>query len=76
MVKNYSVVGVYPAGYARVDRPLLERTHAELLRLLETGAIDPLIRLEVPLEAAADAIRALADRKTVGKIVVHVRTGV
>jgi NADPH2:quinone reductase len=76
MVKNYSVVGVYPARYAQVDRPLLERTHAELLRLLETGAIDPLIRLEVPLEAAADAIRALADRKTVGKIVVHVRTGV
>ncbi len=72
MVKNYSVVGVYPARYAEVDRAFLERTHEELLELLETGAIAPLIRLEVTLEEAADAIRSLTDRKTVGKVVVRV----
>jgi NADPH2:quinone reductase len=76
MLKNYSVVGVYPAGYAQRDRPFLERTLAELLRLLEVGAIEPLIRQEVSLEGAAEAIRALTDRKTVGKIVVHIRTAV
>lgn len=78
LVKNYSVVGVYPARYAQLDRPLLDRVHAELMRLLETGAIDPLVRLEVPLEGAAQAIRSLTDRKTVGKVVVQVapRTGV
>jgi NADPH2:quinone reductase len=72
MVKNYSVVGVYPARYGELDPAVLERTHDELLELLERGAIDPLIRLEVPLEEAADAIRSLTDRKTVGKVVVHV----
>jgi NADPH2:quinone reductase len=72
MVKNYSVVGVYPARYGELDRPLLGRVHEELLRLLESGAIDPLIRLEVPLEGAAEAIRSLTDRKTVGKVIVHV----
>ena len=78
MLKNYSVVGVYPARYAELDRAFLERTHEELLELLETGAIDPLIRLEVTLEEAAGAIRSLTDRKTVGKVVVRVapRTGV
>jgi NADPH2:quinone reductase len=72
LLKNYSVVGVYPARYAQLDRPLLERVHEELLQLLETGAIDPLIRLDVPLERTADAIRSLADRKTVGKVIVRV----
>jgi len=72
MVKNYSVVGVYPARYARKDRAFLEDVHEELLRLLEQGAIDPLIGLRVPLEQAAEAIRALTDRKTVGKVIVDV----
>ncbi len=72
MLKNYSVVGVYPARYAQKDRPFLEETHEELLRLLESGAIDPLIRLQVPLEDAARAIGELTNRKTVGKVIVHV----
>jgi len=76
MLKNYSVVGVYPARYAQLDRPFLERVHEELLRLLESGAIDPLIRLDVPLEGAADAIRSLTDRKTVGKVIVRVASSV
>ena len=78
MVKNYSVVGVYPARYAQQDRALLDRVHDELLRLLETGAIEPLVRQEVSLDEAARAIASLTDRRTVGKVVVHVapRTGV
>lgn len=79
MVKNYSVVGVYPGRYPQKDRPFLERTHEELLRLLESGAIDPLVHLVVPLEDAAKAIGELTDRKTVGKVLVAVephRTGV
>lgn len=76
MVKNYSVVGVYPARYAKLDRPFLERTNALLQRMLVAGEIDPWIRREVPLEAARDEIVALADRKTVGKTVVRVRTDV
>jgi NADPH2:quinone reductase len=73
MLKNYSVVGVYPARYAERERPFLERTHEELLRLLASGAIDPLIRLEVDLEEAARAIGELSNRKTVGKIIVRVQ---
>jgi NADPH2:quinone reductase len=79
MVKNYSVVGVYPARYAQKDRPFLEETHEELLRLLDSGAIDPLIHVEVPLEDAARAIGELTNRKTVGKVIVRVevpQTGV
>ena len=76
MVKNYSVVGVYPARYAERDRPFLEETNAALQRMLADGEIDPLIRLDVPFEGAADAIVALADRKTVGKAIVRVRDGV
>ena len=76
MVKNYSVVGVYPARYAQLDHPFLERTNASLLQLLKDGAIDPLVGLTVPLEEAVDAIAALAAGKTVGKILVDIHTGV
>ena len=72
MLKNYSVVGVYPARYAEKDRAFLEETHEALLRLLESGAIDPLIHLQVPLEQAATALGQLANRKTVGKVIVQV----
>ena len=72
MVKNYSVVGVYPARYAQKDRAFLEETHEALLGLLEAGAIDPLIHLQVPLEDAAAALGQLANRKTVGKVIVRV----
>ena len=68
-----------PARYAQKDRPFLEETREELLRLLDSGAIDPLIHLEVPLEDAARAIGELTNRKTVGKVIVHVeapQTGV
>ena len=76
MVKNYSVVGVYPARYARRDRSFLEQTNGALQQMVAAGAIDPLIRLRVPLAEAADAIVALAARRTVGKAVVEVRKSV
>jgi NADPH:quinone reductase-like Zn-dependent oxidoreductase len=46
--------------------------HDELRRLLESGEVDPMIHLQVPLEDAARALADLADRRTVGKVIVHV----
>jgi NADPH2:quinone reductase len=71
LLRNYSVVGVYAGEYRRVQPHVLRETHAALLRLYEQGAIRPLVRELVPFDAAPDALMRLADRRTVGKVVVR-----
>jgi NADPH2:quinone reductase len=43
-----------------------------LAALVAAGELDPQIDLEVGWREAADAIRALTDRKIAGKAVLHV----
>jgi NADPH2:quinone reductase len=44
----------------------------EIGRLIESGAIRPVVGEVLPLERGADAFRLLADRKAVGKVVLRV----
>ena len=71
LVKNYSVVGVHWATYARRDPAEDIRVHADLMRLYANGLIDPLVSEIVPLVDAPQALTRLINRGTVGKIVVH-----
>ena len=70
LLKNYAVVGVHWGMYAHHEPELMARTHAELVRLHGEGAIAPLIGRRSPMSDAPAALRALADRRTVGKAVV------
>jgi NADPH2:quinone reductase len=53
-----------------MDPPRIGMVHEELTRLVEDGLIDPLVSEVLPLEEAPRALAALADRGTVGKIVL------
>ena len=44
--------------------------HEELTRLVEEGAVDPLVGETLPLDQAPQALAKLADRSTVGKVVL------
>jgi NADPH2:quinone reductase len=44
--------------------------HEELTRLVTDGHIDPLIGETLPLDQAPQALAKLADRSTVGKVVL------
>jgi NADPH2:quinone reductase len=70
LVKNYSVVGLHWGLYRQMDPPRIGMVHEELTRLVEDGLIDPLVSEVLPLEEAPRALAALADRGTVGKIVL------
>ncbi len=70
LVKNYSVVGLHWGLYKKKDPAVIGRTHDELVRLVTTGAIDPLVGQVLPLDQAPRALAALADRGTVGKVVL------
>lgn len=70
LLKNYSVVGVHWARYNVMNPGLVDEVTADLFRLFEKGDVKPLIGLRVAMEDAPAALRSLADRGTVGKVVV------
>ncbi|MBM7804227.1 NADPH2:quinone reductase [Geodermatophilus bullaregiensis] len=70
LVKNYSVVGLHWGLYKKKDPAVIGRTHDKLVRLVTSGAIDPLVGQVLPLDQAPRALAALADRATVGKVVL------
>jgi len=71
LVKNYSVVGLHWGLYRKHDPALIGTVHEELCRLFADGAIEPLVGQVLPLDAAPQAMAAIADRGTVGKVVLR-----
>ncbi len=70
LLKNCSIVGVYWGMYNLHDPGLLRRTHDELVALHAAGKIAPLVTEQLALADARDAVQRLADRQTVGKVVI------
>lgn len=70
LLKNVEVVGSYLGGYMQsvLDgrARLLERVQAMLL----DGSIAPIVGSTFPMERAADALRELAGRRALGKVVI------
>jgi NADPH2:quinone reductase len=70
LVKNYSVVGLHWGLYRKYEPAIFGRVHEELVKLVESGAVDPLVGAVYPLAEAPDALMKLASRETVGKVVL------
>jgi NADPH:quinone reductase len=71
LVKNYSVVGLHWGLYRKHDPALFGQVHEELCRLFAEGKIAPLVGQTLPLEELPQAMAAIADRSTVGKVVLR-----
>ena len=70
LVKNAAVLGFYWGSYRKHDPERLRDGFAELFDWLQAGRIRPHVSTTLPLEATAEAIRLLAERRSVGKVVV------
>jgi len=70
LVKNYSVVGLHWGLYRTKEPSLIASTHQALTELVESGQVDPLVSEVLPLDQAPRALAKLADRSTVGKVVL------
>jgi len=68
LVRNYSVVGLHWGLYANADPAAVRTCHAELTRLVGTGAIAPLVTERLALEALAEGVQRLADGATTGRV--------
>ena len=71
LVKNYSIVGLHWGLYRKHDPGLFGQVHDELCRLFAAGQIAPLVGETLPLAELPRAMASLADRGTVGKVVLR-----
>jgi NADPH:quinone reductase len=67
-----ATLGSYPLD---VMRRIHEVTHAALIELLEAGAFRPQVTRAVDFAHVPEAVTALAERRTMGRVVVRVRDG-
>jgi NADPH2:quinone reductase len=72
LVKNAAVLGFYWGSYRRHDPERLRAGFRELFAWHEAGRIRPHVSTTLPLAETAQAIRLLASRRSIGKIVVTV----
>ena len=75
LVKNISIVGFPVGSYRRTSPAVLRRSYAGLSDMWAAGHLKPQQSHVFPLEQAADAIKALRDRKAKGKVVIKIREG-
>lgn len=69
LVKNYSIVGLHWGLYNQVDPAAVQACHEELTRLAYDGVVKPLIGEARGLDEVPAGLQALADGKTVGRVV-------
>ncbi len=70
LLKNISLVGLHWSAYPEKEPERIDECMEGLFEMAAAGRIEPLVSARYPLEETGSALRALASRKTVGKIVL------
>jgi len=71
LLRNIDVVGTYIGGYlAHADEAPRRWLMDRLAELLATGRVQPVVGSVHAFERGADALREIADRRAVGKVVI------
>lgn len=70
LLKGCSIVGVFYGAFAKADPQRYAALREQLVEWLRQGRIQPAITARYPLEEAALALRLVADRKAVGKVML------
>lgn len=70
LVKNIELIGFYWGAYREFKPKILENSTQQLFEWYAQGKIKPHIGATFPLEKTVDAIRALRNRTSSGKVVV------
>jgi NADPH2:quinone reductase len=73
LLKNISIVGAGWGAYVMGKPELNVQVGEAIGRMVEEGVVRPIVGERFPLERAADALKALDERRATGKIVLDVR---
>ena len=71
LLKNISIVGVHWQAYHQRDPDTIRDTHQRLLELHQSGKIKPILFGNFEMAELPDALSAIAERRSWGKIVVR-----
>jgi NADPH2:quinone reductase len=71
LLKSCQIVGVFYGAMTARDPELRDSISAELIELTSSGRLNPHVSERYPLERAGEALRALMDRKALGKVVLE-----
>jgi NADPH2:quinone reductase len=74
LLGNTEIIGAGWGGYAMSRPEVNVEIGAAIEGLIEQGFVRPIVGERFPLERAADALRAIEERRATGKIVLDVRT--
>jgi NADPH2:quinone reductase len=72
LLKGITVQGLEMRGFLEHSADDARRDRAELLELLAAGRVAPHVSAVYPLEEVRDALQAVADRATTGKVIIEV----
>ena len=75
LLNNTEVVGAGWGAYVMAKREVNLEIGAEIDRLIESGHVRPVVGERFPLERAAEALKAIDERRATGKVVLDVREG-
>lgn len=73
LLKNYSIIGVFMGAWAEKCPDQAASMNDRLMRWLADGNIRPHIDRILPLEDVGEAMRAVANRTVLGRIVLSIR---
>jgi NADPH:quinone reductase len=73
LLKNYSIVGAFTGAWAERFPDERARAADMIMAWVADGKLHPRIDRVLPLEPAADAMTAIADRSVQGRVVMRVR---
>jgi NADPH2:quinone reductase len=73
LLKNYSIVGVFTGAWADRCPDESSRAADQVLQWVSEGKLRPHVDRLLPLERAAEAMEAIANRSVAGRIVLGVR---
>jgi NADPH2:quinone reductase len=75
LLRNTEVVGAGWGAYVMSKPELNREIGAAVNRMVDEGFVSPVVGERFPMERAADALKALDERRATGKVVLDVRAG-
>ena len=73
LLKNYSIVGMFSGAWTNRCPEEVECAMQAIMQRAGEGKLKPHIDCVLPLERAAEAMSAIADRSVIGRAVLWVR---
>lgn len=71
LLKNMSVIGLFWGNYQLHQPSLIAETHDKLVDLFKQGKLNPVLSPPRPMSDLPGALKLLAERRSVGKVVVE-----